>query len=82
VTLKVKLKSRSGGWYLSEVTTGQLEIEALKPLTSDNTKLNSALFTMELLLCQDEKTGGRVNRISFNFIVVIIKWDRSAVGVC
>jgi hypothetical protein len=34
-------KSRSGGWYLAGVTTGELEIEALKSLIFENTKYSS-----------------------------------------
>jgi hypothetical protein len=43
------VKSRSGGWHLSGVTTGELEIEALMSLIFENTKSSSALFMTELL---------------------------------
>jgi hypothetical protein len=52
------LKSRrSGGWYLSGVTTGELETEVL----------SSALFMTVIAL----KAGGSVKWISFNLIVVV-----------
>jgi hypothetical protein len=50
------------------VTTGELEIEALKSLIFESTKSNSALL---IALIKFKRTDGRVNCISFYFTVVV-----------
>jgi hypothetical protein len=62
MTFKTKLKSRrNGGWYLSEVTMGELEIGAFMSQIFANTKSSSALFTTVIVLIKTKRAGGSMN---------------------
>jgi hypothetical protein len=75
------MKSRSsGGWFLSGVTTRELEIEGLMLLISENTKEKSALFMSVIALIKSKKAGDRVNCISFDFILVVGIWQWRAIN--
>jgi hypothetical protein len=61
---RAKLKSRrSGGWYLSRVTTVDLEIEVIMYLVFENTKSSDAIFIRNrvILLVKTKTAGGHVN---------------------